>query len=97
MACGVLQDSDAYSVALRKDYEDGVIPEGIDPDIVRTEKQLDFEEAWVWLSPGHSGVGVACACSWQVETPWQGLPARYAGPFAARFTTLPGKIAAPPV
>lgn len=28
-----------------EDYEDGVIPEGVDPDIVRTEKQLDFEEA----------------------------------------------------
>ena len=28
-----------------EDYEDGIIPEGVDPDIVRTEKQLDFEEA----------------------------------------------------
>ena len=26
-------------------YEDRAIPGGIDPDIVRTEKQLDFEEA----------------------------------------------------
>jgi hypothetical protein len=28
-----------------EDYEDSIIPEGVDPDIVRTEKQLDFEEA----------------------------------------------------
>ncbi|CAL1161623.1 unnamed protein product [Cladocopium goreaui] len=48
------------------DYEDSIIPEGVDPDIVRTEKQLDFEET---------------------EQPWQGLPARYGGAFAARFTT----------
>ena len=39
-----------YTVLCVKDYEDGIIPEGLDPDIVRTEKQLDFEEAW------------ACAC-----------------------------------
>jgi hypothetical protein len=48
------------------EYEDGVIPEGVDPDILRVEKQLDFEEC---------------------KEPWQGLPKRYEGAFAARYTT----------
>eukprot|EP00442_Polarella_glacialis_P024664 CAMPEP_0115137118 /NCGR_PEP_ID=MMETSP0227-20121206/56805_1 /TAXON_ID=89957 /ORGANISM="Polarella glacialis, Strain CCMP 1383" /LENGTH=5027 /DNA_ID=CAMNT_0002544335 /DNA_START=143 /DNA_END=15226 /DNA_ORIENTATION=+ len=48
------------------DYEDQKIPEGVDPDIVRIEKQLDFDD---------------------MTEPWQGLPARYSGAFAARYTT----------
>jgi len=48
-----------------EEYESGEIPEGIEPDVVRTEKQLDFDE---------------------VTNAWQGLPSRYAGSFAARFS-----------
>ncbi|CAE7940319.1 DNAH7 [Symbiodinium necroappetens] len=39
-------------------YEDRVIPGGIDPDIVRTEKQLDFEEVegeWQGLPKRYAG------------------------------------------
>ena len=35
----------SHTPVSREDYEDSIIPEGVDPDIVRTEKQLDFEEA----------------------------------------------------
>eukprot|EP00435_Cladocopium_sp_Y103_P009588 s1556_g2.t1 len=63
---GLMTFADHTALIRTYDYEDSVIPEGVDPDIVRTEKQLDFEET---------------------EQPWQGLPARYGGAFAARFTT----------
>jgi WD40 repeat protein len=48
-----------------EEYDSGFIPEGIQPDIIRIEKQLDFGDS----------------------EPWEGLPARYKGAFAARFTT----------
>lgn len=103
-----------YTVLCVKDYEDGIIPEGLDPDIVRTEKQLDFEEAWAcacergvsdakihWLlfhqsyhlDPFRGKLGISMdffdsvAIPWQTEQAWQGLPMRYGGAFAARFTT----------
>ena len=80
-----------YTVLCVKDYEDGIIPEGLDPDIVRTEKQLDFEEAWAFCK--------RCLSCWDMTAFPPVLPFReirnFCGNLLILFEQFPGRPSKP--